>query len=198
MKKILLTISLLALFFSACQKSGEKSGGILTKDDTKEAVTIIEDANNDLKKIKVIYKENEGKTDELKEAMTKKEVEKVKEITGNLIKQIDEGLILGESAYSKIEKARELNINPSYNEYLDLKAQGLRKQLEAFEYRKKSAQILRDSFGGNDPKAIEVIKLKFKESDDSFQKLMEEGKILSQQANEVAKTAIQEAAQKSK
>lgn len=191
MRKVLLTIWLITLLFSACQKKSSESGGfdILSTDDTKEAVEIINDANNDLKKIKAIYKDNMGKTVELKAAMSNKENEKVKEIAGNLVTEIDNGVTLGESAYQKIEKAKELNINETYKQYLDMKSEALRKQLEAFEYRRKSAILLRDSFGGKEQKDLEVTKAKFKELDDNFQKLMEEGRTLSQDANELAKEA---------
>ena len=191
MRKLLLTIWLIALLFSACQKKPSESGGfnILSTDDTKEAVDLINDANSDLKKIKAIYKDNMGKTVELKAAMSNKENEKVKEIAGNLVTEIDNGVTLGESAYQKIEKAKELNINETYKQYLDMKSEALRKQLEAFEYRRKSAILLRDSFGGKEQKDLEVTKAKFKELDDNFQKLMEEGRTLSQDANELAKEA---------
>lgn len=191
MRKLLLIIWLIALLFSACQKKSSESGGfdILSTDDTKEAVDLINDANSDLKKIKAIYKDNMGKTVELKAAMSNKENEKVKEIAGNLVTEIDNGVTLGESAYQKIEKARGLNINDTYKEYLDMKSEALRKQLEAFEYRRKSAILLRDSFGGKEQKEIEGIKIKFKELDDNFQKLMEEGRTLSEDANELAKEA---------
>ncbi len=191
MKKILLTILSIALFFSACQKKSSDSGGfdILSTDDTQKAVDIINSANDDLKKIKVIYKDNMGKTEELKAAMSNKEIAKVKEIAGNLVSEIDNGVTLGESAYKKIEEAKELNVNDTYKEYLDMKSQALRKQLDAFDYRRKSAILLRDSFGGSDPKELETTKAKFKELDDNFQKLMEEGRTLSQDANELAKEA---------
>ena len=191
MRKLLLTIWLITLLFSACQKKPSESGGfnILSTDDTKEAVDLINDANSDLKKIKAIYKDNMGKTVELKAAMSNKENEKVKEIAGNLVTEIDNGVTLGESAYQKIEKAKELNINETYKQYLDMKSEALRKQLEAFEYRRKSAILLRDSFGGKEQKDLEVTKAKFKELDDNFQKLMEEGRTLSQDANELAKEA---------
>lgn len=193
MRKLLLTIWLITLLFSACQKKSSESGGfnILSTDDTKEAVDLINDANSDLKKIKAIYKDNMGKTVELKAAMSNKENEKVKEIAGNLVTEIDNGVTLGESAYQKIEKAKELNINETYKQYLDMKSEALRKQLEAFEYRRKSAILLRDSFGGKEQKDLEVTKLKFKELDDNFQKLMEEGRTLSEDANELAKEAAQ-------
>lgn len=194
MRKFLLSILAISLLLIGCGGGSSKSGGyeILNSDDTKAAVAIIDDANADLKKIKIIYRDNMGKTEELKSAMSNKEVQKVKEIAGSLVTQIDEGLTLGESAYQKIEKAREMNINPTYNEYLELKAQAIRKQLEAFEYRKQAAQFLRDSFGGSDPKVIETIKSKFKEVEENFQKRIDEGRQLSDQAIELARQSSQQ------
>lgn len=190
MKQTLLTISLIMLFFSACQKSGEKSGGLLSSDDTAEAVELINEANAELRKIRAIYKDNLGKAEEIKTAMGNKEIDKVKELASNVVLQIDEGLTLGEAAYTKIEKARDLNINDTYREYLDIKAQALRKQLDAFEFRKKTAQILRDSFGGKGVE-IETVKAQFKQADDNFMKLMDDGRTLSRQATDLATEAAQ-------
>ncbi len=194
MTKILLTILAISLMLIGCGGGSSKSGGIdiLNSDDTQAAVALINEANTELRKVKTIYRENMGKTEELKSAMGNKEVQKVKEIAGNLVTQIDEGLTLGESAYQKVEKAKEMNINPTYNEYLDLKAKAIRKQLDAFEYRKQAAQFLRDSFGGTDPKIVETIKLKFKEVEENFQKRMDEAKELSVQAIDLAKQSSQQ------
>jgi len=190
----LFCLSLLIFLFSACQKNGSSSsGGLLSSDDTDEAVSLITEANGDLKKIKAIYKANQGRVEELQAAMSNKEIDTVKKIADDLVFQINDGISLGENAVSKIEKAEALNTNDSFKEYLALKKESLRKQLEAFEFRRQSAQLLRDAFGGKNPQEIEKVKAVFREKEGSFQKLMEEGREQSQEANLLAKESQKKA-----
>jgi spermidine/putrescine-binding protein len=75
----LICLSLL-LFISSCQKSAQsESYDILSfSDETTAAAEQVADANEDLNKIKVIYKRNESKREELKEAMKANDAESVK------------------------------------------------------------------------------------------------------------------------
>ena len=190
MRKVLLTILLFIPLLSACQKNSGNGINLLGSDQTQLAIDLITDANNDLKKIKAIYKANQNGIELLSSAMKDKDAEKVKTISNDLALQINEGLMLGESAITKIAKAKDLNINDTYKEYLRLKEEAIRNQLDAFEYRRQIAEVLRDGFGGKDPQKIERAKAIFREKDESFQKLMEEGKILSQEANQLAKESL--------
>ena len=160
-------------------------------DQTQEVADLINDANGDLKKIKIIYKENEALKDELKEAMGSNETEKVKKIADQIVIQINEGMNLGTSAIEKIEKAQEMQTNETFKEYLNLKEQSLRKQLDAFKFRFEAAKFLRDNFGGKDKAEIEKAKATLKEQDENFQKYMEVGRELSLRANKLAKDSMQ-------
>jgi hypothetical protein len=197
MKRDFLTILFIFLLLSAgCRKSESTSSdsSILDlglSDQTKEAADLVIDANTDLKKIKVMYKDNEASKKELLEAMNNKEIDKVKKIADGLVIEINDGMNLGESAISKIEKAQELKINETFKEYLLLKEQSLRKQLEAFKFRFEAAKFLRDNFGGRDKEEIEKAKATLKEQDENFQKYMEVGKELSVKANKLAKDSMQ-------
>ncbi|HEX8250987.1 MAG TPA: hypothetical protein VF599_22625 [Pyrinomonadaceae bacterium] len=187
---------LLILFTAACQKSGNtESSGIdvfgLT-DQTAEAAAIIQDANEDLKKIRKMYKENQSKIDELKTAMNDKKIDEVKKIADDLIYIINDGFVLGESAVSKIEKAEAMNTNDKYKEYLQLKKGSLKKQLDAFEFRRQAAQLLRDAFGKKDKLEIEKAKSEFREKEENFQKYMEIAREMSGAANQLAKETLQQ------
>ncbi|MDQ3798948.1 MAG: hypothetical protein M3384_05825 [Acidobacteriota bacterium] len=183
-------------FISACQKSGSsESSGIdvfgLT-DETGEAAAVVQDANEDLKKIRKMYKENQGKIDELKTAMNEKKVDEVKKIADELVYIINDGFVLGESAISKIEKAEAMNTNEKYKEYLQLKKGSLKKQLDAFEFRRQAAQLLRDAFGNKDKLQIEKARAEFKDKEENFQKYMEIAREMSGEANQLAKEAAQQ------
>ena len=190
------------LFFgAACQKNNnsDSSGGSgldvfgLT-DQTQEVAQTVAEANQDLKKIREMDKKNQSKVGELKTAMDDKRIDEVKKIAGELVYIINDGFLLGENAISKIEKARELNTNETYKEYLRLKEESLRTQLEAFEYRRQFAQLLRNEFGTKDKFEIDKVKTAFQDKEENFQKKWEIARDLSGQANQLAKDSQQQKA----
>ncbi len=192
MKRVLITISIVILAFSACKKSSDSSQSgfeIFSTDDTKEVTEIIVDANEDLKKVKKIYKANQNRVSDLKLAMTNKEIDKFKTNISELAIEIKEGLEFGASAVSKIEKAEGMNINDTYKEYLRLKKQALNNQLEAFQLRLQAAQEISKSLTTNDPDGFKKAAVILKEKEESFQKLMDQAKDMSQEANQIAKDA---------
>ncbi|HLM03104.1 MAG TPA: hypothetical protein VK400_18780, partial [Pyrinomonadaceae bacterium] len=188
-------LSLLIFLFCACQKNNNsESSGIdvfgLT-DETAEAAAVVQDANEDLKKIRKMYKENQSRIDELKTATQDKKIDEAKKIADELVYIINDGFVLGESAVAKIEKAEAMNTNEKYREYLQLKKGSLKKQLDAFEFRRQAAQLLRDAFGNKDKLEIERAKAEFREKEENFQKYMEIAREMSGEANQLAKEALQ-------
>ncbi len=184
----LICLSLL-LLFSACQKSEtSESYDILDfSDETTAAAELVAAANEDLNKIKVIYKKNESKRDELKAAMKDNDVESVKKIANDLVYIFNDGMALAEGAIEKIEKAEAMNTNDDFKEYLRLKAESLQKQLDAFEIYRQAARDLRENYNPKDDQQREKIGVKFKEMDDNFQKIMEVARDYSKKANDFAK-----------
>ncbi len=181
-------------FFCACKKTGgaAESYDILDfSDDTTKAASLVADANEDLNKIKIMYKRNEAQLDELKSAMSGKDIEKVKKITEDLVGVINDGISLGQNALEKIEQAEAMNVNADFKEYLSLKAQSLQKQLDAFEHRRQAARLLKASFGENNLAAIEQAKNGFKEQEETAQKMLAEAQEISQKANDLAKSTAQ-------
>ena len=99
---------------SGCKSSGRSDGGfdiLGPADETAEAAQIIIEANEELTKIKVLYKNNEGKREELKKAMEANEAEKVKKIADDVVYLINDGAASGKSAVEKIAKAQEMQVN---------------------------------------------------------------------------------------
>ncbi len=190
--KILLA-GLICLFscflFSSCENgnSAESSDTLFFSDDTTAAAQLITDANEDLNKIKIIYKDNEAKREELKDAMKNNESEKVRKISDDLVYLINDGMRLGKSAIDKISEAREMNINSDFKEYLRLKEESLQKQMDAFENYRQAAIFLRDGYDPKDEKQRENVKSKFATFDENFHKIMESAQEYSKQANDLAK-----------
>lgn len=175
--------------FSACGKTETAEGfdTLIFSDDTTAAAELVQSANEDLNKIKVMYKKNEVQREELIAAINEKNIEKVKTITDDLVNAINEGTILGESAVKKIGEAERMDINPEFKEYLGLKEESLQKQLEAFENRRQAARILRDSFGTADPSAVEKAIISFKEKEATCLQILETSKEINKKANDYAK-----------
>jgi hypothetical protein len=180
--------AVVAADISSCKSS---AGLIGPSDETLEAGEIIKSANQDLKKIKVLYEQNENKREEIKQAMARDDAAAVRKLSDEVNYVIVDGATLGKSALDKIDQAREMNINEDYAEYLRLKWEALSKQLEAFEQYRQAARKLRDSY---DPKNTEVraaVATEFEERTQSYRKLMEKARDHSSQANELAKEVMQ-------
>jgi hypothetical protein len=166
------------------------------KDETAAAAKLIQEANQDLTKIKELYNENEGDLEKegkrslLKKALEANNAEQVKKISDDVNYIIVDGMNYARSAIEKIQQAQDMEINSDYREYLRLKETALQKQIDAFEQYRQAARALRDNY---DPKndALRVrVKTEFDERSDKYRELMEEARDYSSQANELAKDAI--------
>lgn len=188
---ILVTIVGLALF-AACKSSGRSDGiSILgPSDETAEAGKLVAEANGDLTKIKILYKENEGKRDDLKKAMEADDAQQVRKIADDVVYLINDGFDEAKSAIDKIEKAQEMQVNDDYREYLRLKEESLKRELEAFENYRQAARTLRDSYDPKNAAMRDKVKEDFKSRMENYRKLMEEARDYSNRANELAKDAL--------
>jgi hypothetical protein len=193
----ILVLSIVFCFaFSAC-KNGETDSGNssvfdFSSDDTETAIVLIQEANDELKRIKILYNENETALKELREASKNQDISRIKLISNELVYVINDGFIFADSAKSKIDEAQQLNINPQFKDYLGLKEDSLDLQIEAFKFLHEAARLLRDSAGSQNKEEMEKAKFVFKEKDDNFKKKMEEAAQKSQQADELAKNALKE------
>lgn len=194
MKTLLIITFLLAatVSFTACKSSGRSdSGSILgTSDQTEEAARLVASANEDLNKIKVLYKENEGKREDLKKAIEANDAALVKKISDDVVYLIVDGFDSARSAIDKIEKAQEMDINDDYREYLRLKEESLKRELEAFENYRQAARTLRDNYDPRNAAQRDKVKADFATRVENYRKTMEEARDFSSRANELAKDAI--------
>lgn len=175
---------LFAASVSACKSSGSLIG---PSDETAEAAALVVEANKELRVIKVVYEKNEGKREQLIEAMRSDNAAEVKKLSGEVVDAINDGTAAGKNALDKIDQARDLQVNDDYAEYLRLKWEALNKQLEAFEEYRQAARKLRDNYDPKNTQARDAVKADFETRSEAFQKLMEKARDFSSQANELAK-----------
>lgn len=190
MLRLFLLGSFVCLAFAGCTSSGGGIEILGPADETAEAGRIIQEANAELKKIKVLYEQNESKRQELKDALETNKTEEVKKITGEVVQLINEGFDSGKTAVDKIQQAGDMNINDDYKEYLRLKESALMKQMEAFEQYRQAARTLRDNY---DPKNVALrdkVKDDFETRSENYQKIMEKARDHSNQANELYKDTL--------
>ena len=184
-------VVLFICFSSACKRSGGGGIDILgPADETAEAAKVVASANEDLTKIKVLYQQNEGKREDLKKAMEANNAEAAKKIADDVVYLINDGASSGNSAVEKIQKAQEMQINDDYREYLRLKEESLKRELEAFENYRMAARTLRESYDPKNAAMREKVKAEFKTRSENYRKVMEEARDYSKRANELAKDAL--------
>lgn len=184
-----IVILVCAAFLISCKSSG----GIDVlgpSDETRQAGDIVFEANKELKEIKVLYEKNENKREDLKNAMSADDTAAVRKLSGEVVDIINDGAARAKGALDKIDRARELNVNEDYAEYLRLKWEALNKQLQAFEEYRQAARKLRDSYDPKNAQVREAVKTDFKERSEKFRELMEKSRDYSSQANELAKEVL--------
>jgi hypothetical protein len=186
------------LLLASCKSSSRSSDGLDIlgpADETADAAKLVAEANQDLTKIKVLYKENEGKREELKKALEANEADNVKKISDDVVYLINDGAGYAKTAIDKLDEAQDLNANDDYKEYLRLKEESLKKELEAFENYRQAARSLRDNYDPKNAQLRDKVKEEFKTRTENYQKLMEKARDFSNQANELAKEALKKQAQ---
>jgi len=90
----------------------------------------------------------------------------------------------------KIEKAQEMQINDDYREYLRLKEESLKKEMDAFEEYRQAAILLRNSYDPKNAAVRDRVKDEFKNRSENYRSIMESARDYSNQANELAKEAL--------
>jgi hypothetical protein len=187
----LIIFAIAGMMSISCRRAGSGGVDILgTSDETDEAVKLVASANEELTRIKVLYNANEGKREELKKTMAANDAAATKKIADDIVYLINDGAADGKSAVEKIQKAQELQINDDYREYLRLKEESLKRELEAFENYRLAALMLRDSFDPKNSAAREKVKEEFKLRSDNYRKIMEGARDYSNRANELAKEVM--------
>lgn len=189
---ILCLISAGCGIFTNTGSSDQDSGILSSSDDATQAVQHITDANNNLRRIKILYTENNRKFEEFKKALADKDIENVQKLADELQFAINDGYVLAESAKEDIAKAQGLNINDTFKKYLQLKEASLDMQIKAFGFRKKSAELFRDKFGTVDEIQLKTTQELFKQNEAKFAEYMKNAEEISTEADKLAKDSINE------
>ena len=175
-----LALILLASFALGCSALTN-----LGKSGFEDANKLVQSAKDDLEEIEKIDQEADEKQDELAKAEKDKNVDEVKRIIGELIKDIDRGLERGNSAADKIEKASKSTTDEKYKEYLALKAQAFRKEIDAFKSLREAAVIARDNYTANG--LPEDKRKDYRSKVDGYKKLRTEAKEQHRKADDIAR-----------
>lgn len=187
--KLLVTAALMMSVSCRSSRTGEFE--ILgPADETDEAAKLVADANQDLQKIKRLYKDNEGKREEIKKALETNNADEVKKLADEVVYIINDGFDYGKNAVDKIGQAEEMKVNDDYREYLRLKEEALKKQMEAFEEYRQAARTLRDQYEPKNAQVREKVTNEFKTRSENYARIMEKARELSNQANDLAKDAL--------
>ncbi|MCW5957105.1 MAG: hypothetical protein KIT61_11000 [Pyrinomonadaceae bacterium] len=199
------TILIGTIAIAAAASLSCKSGGLFgPKDETADAAKLVQEANQDLTKIKKLYAENEGddekpgKREQLKKALEANDAEQVRKISDDVVYLINDGMDFAKAAIDKIQRAQDMNVNADYKEYLRLKESALSKQVEAFEQYRQAARALRDNYDPKNDQLRAKVKTEFEERSDKYRELMEKARDYSSEANELAKDALRKQAQGNK
>lgn len=185
-------IFLMAVIILSNSCKSSSSGLLGPVDETAEAAKLVEEANQDLKKIRELYETNEGKRQELKSALETDNEADVKRISTEVVQLINEGTNFGNSAVDKISQAGDMQINDQYKEYLRLKQAALKKQLEAFAQYHAAARVLRDNYDPKNAQNRDKVKAEFDSRSERYRELMEKARDNSSQANELYKETVQQ------
>lgn len=178
-----LALLLLASFALACsqiKELGKKGagGGDVNK--------LVQEAKDDLDKVEKIQDDNEDRVSKINQAENANDAAEVKKQLNEAIEAIDKGLESGNSAVDKIDRASQIETDPTYKEYLSFKAQAFRKQVEAFKKLREAAVIERDNFGkGGDAEKKAIAD--FRKAYADYKKLLNEAKDLHRKADEIAR-----------
>lgn len=155
------------------------------KNPLDEANKLVDSAKDDLDEINKISDDADEKQNELNKADRDKNVDEVKKILGELIEDIDKGTKLGESAADKVDQASKKDVDATYKQYLSLKAQAFRKELDAFKALKEAAIIARDNYTAQGLPADK--RTDYTNKVNEYKKLKGEAKDLHKKASDVAR-----------
>ena len=185
LKQFLFSMSIAALLVSAGCNLGSRSSGpggeeMGSEADREKAFHLIEDANENIKSIKVLYRQNNAKVDDLQAALKAGDQKKVKELSEELLLAMNDGYLFADSIVDKMEQAQALDINQTWIEL----------QIRAFDYRKSTAELFRDKVGSEDQATLKLARDTFKKNEENFKKYMNDAEKVSKEADELRKESM--------
>jgi cell division protein FtsB len=177
-----LALSLLVLFVLGCSQLKNLGGGGLA-----DANKLIDSANQDLTEVEKIADQNRDKESQISKQLNNDDIDGAKQTINDAVKAIDSGVERGKSAADKFDKASKLDLDPKVKEYLALKAQSVRKSVDAFEELRKGLLAVRDNVGSKDKAAVTKAQKDVQESSQNYDKLIAEAQKLEKKADDIAR-----------
>lgn len=159
---------------------------LASKNPTEEANKLVRSARDDLADVDRIAEDNDDLVSRIQRADNARNSAEVRKLLGEAVEAIDKGLEAGENAADKIDKASKLDVDSTYKEYLSLKAQAFKKQIDAFKERKRAAEVMRDNYGKGGS-AESQAKEDFRKANENFRKLLTEARDLHRKADDIAR-----------
>src|SRR4051812_30516406 len=177
-----LALSLLVLFVLGCGQLKNLGGGGLS-----DANKLIDSANQDLTEVEKIADQNRDKESQISKQLNNDDIDGAKQTINDAVKAIDSGVDRGKSAADKFDKASKLDLDPKVKEYLALKAQSVRKSVDAFEELRKGLLAVHDNVGSKDKAAVTKAQKDVQESSQNYDKLIAEAQKLEKKADDIAR-----------
>jgi hypothetical protein len=152
-----------------------------------DANKLIDSANQDLTEVEKIADQNRDKESQISKQLNNDDIDGAKKTIDDAVKAIDSGVEKGKSAAEKFDKASKLDLDPKVKEYLGLKAQSVRKSVDAFEELRKGLLAVRDNVGSKDRAAVTKAQKDVQESSQNYDKLISEAQKLEKKADDIAR-----------
>jgi hypothetical protein len=182
-RSALLLLLLVSLAADSCQALKRLGGG----GAIDEANQLNQSAGEDIREIERIVQENKNKESEISRALNRGQVDAAQRMMDDSVRAIDRGMERGRSAAEKFEKAAKLDVDPDIKEYLSLRAQAVKRAIEAFEELRRGIISFRESTGSTDKAVKDKARNEVQEASATFDKLIGEAERLERQADEIAR-----------
>lgn len=174
---VALALGAMLLFALAC-KFGDETG---------EANKLVDQANAEIKEAKKLQETNEAKVGDYKAALNASDFDKATSILDGVTKDIDTGLKHGDTAAEYLEKGTKLKIDAKFKEYLELRAQSIRKRIDSYKALKEVLTNTKEMLTVRTPAAVQAALPKIKDAQEKARSLEKEANELEEKSDKVRK-----------
>ena len=174
---IALALMIVVLFALACKFGNE----------TEAANKLVDKANDEIKMAKEIQDKNEEKTGAYKTALQDGNFNKAKSLLDEVVKDIDVGVKHGETAAENLEAAAKLKVDDKFKEYLEVRAQSVRKRIDSYKELKTMFGTTSEMLANPTAASVQNAQPKIKDSQEKISKLDKEAEELEEKSEKVRK-----------
>ena len=175
---VALALLAVVIFALACKSFGN---------ETAEANKLVDKANDEIKAAKTIQDKNEAKISDYKEALNDSDFKKATSILDSVVKDIEEGVKHGDAAAESLEKASKLKVDDKFKEYLEVRAQSVRKRIDSYKELKNMFSVTSEMLADPTAASVQKAQPKIKDSQEKIGKLDKEADDLEEKSEKVRK-----------